>query len=68
MAARKLAGFARVELAPGQVERVTVHVSRRALSFWSVDANDWAVAPGARQVFVGASSRDLRLSGVARGE
>jgi len=68
LAARKLAGFARVDLAPGQAERVTVHVSRRALSFWSVEANDWAVAPGARQVFVGASSRDLRLSGVARGE
>src|SRR5262245_6148862 len=44
MARRKLVGFARIDLPPGRSERVTVHVDRRALSFWSADRNDWVVA------------------------
>jgi beta-glucosidase len=66
MAVRALVGFTRIELAPGQAERVTVHVDRRALSYWSVERNGWVVASGTRPVFVGASSRDLRLQAAAR--
>jgi beta-glucosidase len=68
MAVRALAGFARVDLAPGRAQRVTVHVDRRALSYWSVARNAWVVAPGERQIFVGASSRDLRLEADAHGD
>ena len=68
MAVRALAGFARVDLAPGRAQRVTVHVDRRALSYWSVARNAWVVAPGERRIFVGASSRDLRLEADAHGD
>ncbi|MDB4885238.1 MAG: glycoside hydrolase family 3 domain protein [Gemmatimonadetes bacterium] len=64
MPPRALAGFTRVMLAPGEERALTVHVGERALSWYSVSHHDWAVAPGARAVFVGASSRDLRLRGV----
>ena len=62
MADRALAGFERVALRPGQAEEVTIHVSERALSYWSTAQQAWVVATGQRTVFVGSSSRDLRLS------
>jgi beta-glucosidase len=68
IAVRALVGFARLDLAPGQAQRVTVHVGRRERSYWSVLRNDWAVVPGTRSIFVGSSSRDLRLRGELRGD
>jgi beta-glucosidase len=62
-AVRSLAQFTRIELAPGQAEDVSLHVGPRQLAYWSTARQRWVVATGARQVFVGASSRDIRLSG-----
>jgi beta-glucosidase len=61
MAVRELAGFDRVSLAPGASTHVTIHVPARSFQYWSVDTHDWAFALGARTLWVGASSRDLRL-------
>jgi beta-glucosidase len=63
VAPQRLAGFERLELAPGAAGRVTIHVGARELSYWSKDEHDWIVAPGPRPVYVGASSRDIRLRG-----
>jgi len=46
-------------------ERVTVHVSRLELSYWSTAAQRWVLAAGKRNIGVGASSRDIRLQGRA---
>jgi beta-glucosidase len=64
MAAQALAAFQRVVLAPNEERRITMHVGARALSYFSPSTHQWTVAPGARQVMVGASSRDIRLRGV----
>ncbi|WGT47498.1 glycoside hydrolase family 3 C-terminal domain-containing protein [Tessaracoccus lacteus] len=56
---RALAGFASVELAPGQSRSVTVRVERRDLAYWDVRVDRWVVEPGAYTFEVGASSRDL---------
>jgi beta-glucosidase len=61
MALKKLAGFERVTLAPGQVRKVTVHVGTRELSYWSTAAHGWTVAPGSRTFMVGSSSRAIVL-------
>ncbi len=63
MAPRSLVGFERVVLEPGQRRSVTVHVDARGLSYWSTEEHDWVVAGGDRPIYVGASSRDVRLEG-----
>lgn len=58
--ARVLAGFARVELAPGQTRRVSVALDVGSLSVW---AGGWTLIGGTYQVLVGSSVEDVRLSG-----
>jgi beta-glucosidase len=60
-AVRSLAGFERITLRPGELKAVSLHVTPRALDYWSVASNRW-VRAGARRVSVGSSSRDLKLS------
>jgi beta-glucosidase len=61
MADRQLAGFERISLGPGQSRSVSIHISARELSYWSVADHRWVIAAGVRTVMVGASSRDVRL-------
>ncbi len=62
MMRKSLAAFERVELSPGETRTVNLHVSTRALSYWSSSAHKWMLAPG-RPIYVGSSSRDIRLQG-----
>ncbi|MBZ4019070.1 glycoside hydrolase family 3 protein [Streptomyces purpurogeneiscleroticus] len=63
MAARSLAGFERLDLAPGESRRVRVRVSARQLSYWDTDNQRWVLPTAPRPVYVGSSSRDIRLTG-----
>jgi beta-glucosidase len=63
-ASRALAAFERVPLAAGDSKRVTLHVLPRALQYWSTADHRWLTARGRRLVYVGASSRDVRLQAV----
>jgi beta-glucosidase len=65
MVLRSLAGFERVELAPGRSARVAIPIDARQFSYWSPETHAWVMPAGARPVFVGASSRDIRLQGTA---
>ena len=68
MPPKSLAGFARVALAAGKSERVRVHVPERQLEYWSVEDRNWVTPEGPRPIYVGASSRDVRLTGAVNGE
>ncbi len=59
-APRRLVGFAKVELAPGAAQSVSVDVDPRLLATFDEAAHAWHVAPGAYMLMLGASSRDLR--------
>ncbi|MFX1786444.1 glycoside hydrolase family 3 C-terminal domain-containing protein [Prescottella equi] len=59
---QELAAFAKVFLAPGESRRVTLHVDRRAFSFWDTTIDDWSIESGDFEIRVGASSRDIRQS------
>jgi len=57
-----LAGFARVSLKAGQSTQVTMHVPLRQFQYWSAADSRWITTTGNRTLWVGASSRDRRLT------
>ncbi len=58
---RELRGFAKLRLASGESQRITIRLDRRAFAFFDVAGHAWQVEPGAYDVLVGTSSRDIRL-------
>jgi beta-glucosidase len=60
---KELKGFRRVELAAGETKTVHFSLDTQALSFFDPKRDDWVAEPGAFEVLVGASSRDIRLRG-----
>ncbi len=59
---RTLKAFERISLQPGEVRTITLHLDRDAFAI--VDANmQWTLEPGIFDVWVGASSEDIRLKG-----
>ena len=61
---RELVGFVKVGLDPGQRQQVAVELDAVAYRYWDVDAHGWRSDPGGYELLVGASSRDIRASGV----
>jgi beta-glucosidase len=59
--AKELKGFRKVNLAPGEIATVRFTLSPRDLSYYDVERHDWTVTPGLHRIFVGSSSRDIRL-------
>lgn len=59
-------GNAVIELAPSEECRVRIDVPRTDLGVWDTEMHDWLVEDGDYDVAVGASSRDIRLSGTVR--
>jgi beta-glucosidase len=60
---KELKAFAKVELAPGETKTVRLSLDREAFWYYNPARNGWVVEPGKFEILVGASSRDLRLSG-----
>jgi len=60
-ALRQLVQFDRVSIPAGQSKNVALHVDPRRLQYWSTADARWETAAGARTIYVGASSRDVKL-------
>jgi len=60
-AVRALAGFDRITLNPAESRTISLHLPPRRFQYWSASSKRWMTATGSRTVYVGASSRDLRL-------
>lgn len=60
---RVLRGFDKPTLNATQSATVTFELTRRDLSVWDTTMQTWSLPRGTYTVFVGASSRDLRLNG-----
>jgi beta-glucosidase len=58
---KRLVGWARVELAPGESKQVSVPVSRHHLTIFDEGSNSWKLVPGSYTVLAGGSSQDLPL-------
>ncbi|KAJ5926537.1 Glycoside hydrolase superfamily [Penicillium verrucosum] len=60
---RQLRGFEKVLIKTGKSATVTFNLTRRDLSTWDTDAQQWLLQRGTYQIFVGRNSRDLSLTG-----
>lgn len=58
---RELKGFAKVHLEPGETKPVSIELKADAFQFWDEKSKAWKLEPGAFEVQVGSSSRDIRL-------
>ena len=65
---KRLVGWAKTHLAPGRARRVVIALDPRSpshpLSFWNTNLSGWDTAQGEYRVYVGRSSRDVRLLGL----
>lgn len=59
---KQLRGFDKVSLLPGESAPVQFELTRRDFSVWDVVSQQWVVQEGNYTIFVGASSRDIRLT------
>lgn len=58
---KRLAGWQRVELAPGERKWVAISFEPMALAIFDVAKDQWSWPEGEYKVFVGGSSRELQL-------
>jgi len=58
---QRLAAFAKVTLAPGETQPVTLTLPPAAFSFWDIEGHRFATAAGDHTIAVGNSSRHLPL-------
>jgi beta-glucosidase len=61
---KELKGFAKVQLKPGQSQKVSIHLDRNAFAFYDPDKKGWVAEKGDFKILVGSSSRDILLHGV----
>jgi beta-glucosidase len=60
---KRLAGWTRVTLAPGESQTVTVAIDPRVLQTFNETNTSWSLAPGEYGVFAGPSSDNVPLAG-----
>jgi beta-glucosidase len=60
---KELKEFAQVELEPGETKTVTFALDQEALSYYDPAVKQWLAEAGEFEVWVGSSSRDIRLTG-----
>jgi len=67
---KRLVGWARVTLEPGEHQNVTVTIdpnsSAHPLSYWNTNSDSWVTIPGTYTFMVGSSSHDLLLIDTAQ--
>jgi len=63
---KRLVGWSKLELKPGERQPVTVEIERKYLSIWDVDKHDWTLVPGEYTFMVGGSSDKLPLKATVK--
>ena len=60
---KELKGFERVPLSPGEKKTLSMTLDDSSFAYYDPSQSQWVIEPGAFQIQIGASSRDIRLSG-----
>jgi beta-glucosidase len=59
-----LRNFDRLSIQPGQTATFTADITRRDVSNWDVESQNWVITEYPKTVYVGSSSRALPLNAV----
>lgn len=59
---KELKGFVKINLKPGETQRVTVELNPRSFAFYDADGGLWRVPAGTYKVLVGESSAQIELT------
>lgn len=57
---KELKQFAKVSLDPGETKTVTMTLDKRSFAYYETRLHDWYAPSGKYQIFIGASSQDIR--------
>jgi beta-glucosidase len=60
---KQLKGFQKLTIAAGMSAHASVALDARAFQTWDTTSHAWVTASGTHTIFVGASSRDIKLMG-----
>ncbi len=60
---KELKGFSKDLIKAHQTKTVKIELDMRSFAYYSIPKKDWHVENGAFEIYVGASSRDIRLMG-----
>lgn len=60
---KELKGYSKVSLKPGETKTVSFPLDYRSFAWYNTQISDWYAASGDYEILIGASSRDIRLSG-----
>lgn len=58
---KELKGFDKVMIKAGETANIKLHLTRKDLSFYDTTSKQWVAEPGAFNILVGRSSRDIRV-------
>jgi len=61
---KQLKGFKKTRLLPQETAAVTFMLTDRDLSFWDIEAKQWALKVGKADIYVGTSSGNIAQTGV----
>ena len=59
---KELAGFAKLDLAPGATGTVRVNLTARCFARWDPAVHDWVVDPGSYSIILAASASNPRFN------
>ena len=60
VAKKQLAGYKKVELAPGEQKEIAISLDRNSFAFFNAYSNRWQIESGEFDVLVAANSRDIK--------
>ncbi len=59
---KELKGFAKVALQPGETQKVTIQLDRRAFAYYDPAYRQWITEDGEFDILIGASAADIRCT------
>jgi beta-glucosidase len=63
---KELKSFSKVNLKPGEVKTITMHLNARSFEYYQPEKHTWIADKGEYEIQIGASSRDIKLKDIIK--